>query len=232
MAVVRIQVEQAVVSPSFPQQPIRGRPGWAHADQATRHDAPGASRADMKLGPEAPQGASTPEKRQISLFPRTGAYHMLCATREQYSLTANFFLCVLKSEDPPDQTLAFIERAAPPSPQAGAPAWPTPGLLRSPLQHQSRHSGRSRSDCRSEHASVDGQRRAAGRRASRGLDGESGGRNCRLTKSQSRPTRGQQHCWVGRSGMGSNLAEWGRGARRSRTSDWPRLTRQRAGLGF
>ena len=43
----------------------------------------------------------------------------------------------LKSGDPSDQALAFLERAAPPGPlQAGAPAWRTPGLLRSPLHHQ------------------------------------------------------------------------------------------------
>ena len=42
-----------------------------------------------------------------------------------------------KSEDPFDKALAFSERAAPPSPlQAGTPAWLTPGLLRSPLNHQ------------------------------------------------------------------------------------------------
>ena len=54
-----------------------------------------------------------------------------------------------KSEDPFDETLAFFERAAPPSPQAGAPAWIWPGLLRSPLHHQGRRSGSSRSACRS-----------------------------------------------------------------------------------
>ena len=83
-----------------------------------------------------------------------------------------------KSEDPFDEALAFSERAAPPSPagpqprrarlprpvqtaagqfgaaglgplQAGAPAWLTPGLLRSPLHHQGRRSGSSRGACRS-----------------------------------------------------------------------------------
>ena len=56
----------------------------------------------------------------------------------------------LKSGDPSDQALAFLDRAAPPSPlQAGAPAWATPGPLRSPLHHQGRRSGTSRSACRS-----------------------------------------------------------------------------------
>ena len=84
----------------------------------------------------------------------------------------------LKSRDPSDQALASLERAAPPSPagpqprrarlprpvqsaagqigaaglgplQAGAPAWQTPGLLRSPLHHQGRRSGSSRGACRS-----------------------------------------------------------------------------------
>ena len=50
-----------------------------------------------------------------------------------------------KSEDPSDQTLAFFERAAPPSPlQAGAPAWVTPGRLRRPLHHQGPRSAGSR----------------------------------------------------------------------------------------
>ena len=43
----------------------------------------------------------------------------------------------LKSGDPSDQTLAFFEHAAPPSPlQAGAPERVSPGPLRGPLQHQ------------------------------------------------------------------------------------------------
>ena len=59
-------------------------------------------------------------------------------------------LKVRQSEDPFDEALAFLERAAPPSPlQAGAPAWQTPGLLRSPLHHQGRRSGNSSSACRS-----------------------------------------------------------------------------------
>ena len=50
----------------------------------------------------------------------------------------------LKSGDPSDQSLAFFERAAPPSPlQAGAPACLTPGPLRGPLHHQGRRSGSS-----------------------------------------------------------------------------------------
>ena len=54
------------------------------------------------------------------------------------------------SEDPFDNALAFFERAAPPSPlRAGAPAWLTPGLLRSPLHHQSRRSGSSHGAYRS-----------------------------------------------------------------------------------
>ena len=58
----------------------------------------------------------------------------------------------LKSGDPSDQALASLERAAPPSPlQAGAPAWLTPGLLRSPLHHQRRHSCSSRGAYRSGH---------------------------------------------------------------------------------
>ena len=56
----------------------------------------------------------------------------------------------LNSGDPSDEALAFSERAAPPSPlQAGAPAWMTPGLLRSPLHHQGRRLGGSRGACRS-----------------------------------------------------------------------------------
>ena len=93
----------------------------------------------------------------------------------------NFLQCemmsarkALKSGDPSDLTLAILEPAAPPSPvgpqprrarlphpvQAGAPAWMSPGLLRSPLN--TRASDFAGSKCFGRFSANNGRRQGPG----------------------------------------------------------------------